>query len=59
MGKIFQTLESLGLATRETAEVYSKNARDVPGLAVYKDTVSEVIYIDDYTPVMARGSSAD
>jgi len=53
MGKIFQTLESLGLATRVTAEVYSKNTRDVRGLAVYKDTNSEVIYIDDYMPDLA------
>ena len=50
MGKVFQTLESLGLATTETTDVYSKKTRDIPGLTVYKDTNSEVIYIDDYLP---------
>ena len=50
MGKIFQTLESLGLATTDTSEIYSKNTRDIAGLTVYKDINSEVIYIDDYLP---------
>lgn len=50
MGKIFQTLESLGLAKRETTEIYSKNTRDIAELTVYKDINSEVIYIDEYSP---------
>ena len=53
MGKIFETLESLGLAATETTEVYSKKTRDIPGLTVYKDTNSEVIHIDDYMPDLA------
>lgn len=50
MGKIFETLESLGLATKETAEIYSNKTRDIDGLKVYRDSKSEIIYIDDYVP---------
>lgn len=48
MGQIFDTLWDLGLAAAETRERFADRTRDVDPLAVWRDTVSEVIYIDDY-----------
>lgn len=48
MGKIFDVLESLNLASTETAEIFSESTRDIENLKVFKDTKSEIIYIDDF-----------
>lgn len=48
MGKIFNTLKSLNLASETSKEILSNSTRDVENLKVYRDKVSEIIYIDDY-----------
>ena len=48
MGKIFNILESLNLASKDTKEVFSESTRDIENLQVFKDTISEIIYIDDF-----------
>lgn len=48
MGKIYETLEEIGIASLKTKEVFSKRTRDCEDLFVYRDSVSGVIYIDDY-----------
>jgi 2-polyprenyl-3-methyl-5-hydroxy-6-metoxy-1,4-benzoquinol methylase len=48
MGKIFDVLESLNLASKDTSEIFSESTRDIKNLKVYKDRSSEVIYIDDF-----------
>ena len=48
MGKIFDVLESLNLASKDTSETFSESTRDIKNLKVYKDRSSEVIYIDDF-----------
>ncbi|MAJ44697.1 MAG: methyltransferase [Candidatus Marinimicrobia bacterium] len=48
MAKIFETLESLNLTSKETSELFSNKTRDVSDLNVYKDSSSGVIYIDDF-----------
>ncbi len=48
MGKIFEVLESLNLASKETKEIFSESTRDVKNLKVFKDSISEIIYIDDF-----------
>lgn len=48
MAKIFETLESLNLTSKETSELFSNKTRDVSDLKVYKDSSSGVIYIDDF-----------
>jgi len=48
MGKIFQLLESMNLASEETKNIFSESTRDVEGLNVYRDSKSEIIYIDDF-----------
>ena len=46
--KIFKTLEKLKLTSSETRLLYSNCTRDMDNLKVWKDSNSEVIYIDDY-----------
>lgn len=48
MASIKELLLELGLADEKTIEVFSPNTRDVPGLKVFRDTVSGVIFVDDY-----------
>ena len=48
MNKIFDTLQSLGLTSLKTRELFSSHTRDNKSLKVWKDKVSGVIYIEDY-----------
>jgi SAM-dependent methyltransferase len=48
MGKIFEILSGLGLTSDNTRSLLSNGTRDVESLAVWRDDVSNVIYIDDY-----------
>ena len=48
MGNIFNVLESLELTSKETSEVFSESTRDVENLKVFRDSLSEIIYIDDF-----------
>jgi hypothetical protein len=45
---IFQTLKKLGLSSEQTREIYNNKTRDVNDVNVWKDSVSGVIYIDDF-----------
>jgi 2-polyprenyl-3-methyl-5-hydroxy-6-metoxy-1,4-benzoquinol methylase len=59
MGKIYDTLAALGVASAETRERFADGTRDVPDLPVWRDSRSGVIYIDDYFPgeaVYAEGA---
>lgn len=46
--KIFETLKKLGLSSEDTRMLYSNNTRDLNPLNVYKDSLSGVIFIDDF-----------
>ena len=46
--KIFNLLKSLNLTSDETSELFSKSTRDVQDLNVYKDSLSDVIFIKDF-----------
>ncbi len=48
MASVKELLLELGLANEKTIEIFSENTRDVPGLKVFRDTVSGVIFVDDY-----------
>ena len=48
MGKIFNILESLNLASKDTQQIFSESTRDIENLKVFRDTISEIIYIDDF-----------
>jgi len=48
MAKIFSLLESFNLTSEDTAEVLSNSTRDVKDLKVYKDSISDLIFIDDH-----------
>lgn len=48
MGKIFEALSSLKLTSDETRKVISNGTRDKVDLTVWQDTVSQVIFIDDF-----------
>jgi 2-polyprenyl-3-methyl-5-hydroxy-6-metoxy-1,4-benzoquinol methylase len=48
MGKIFDTLSELNLTSKATAEIFSSRTRDNPNLNVMRDSISGVIYIDDF-----------
>jgi cyclopropane fatty-acyl-phospholipid synthase-like methyltransferase len=48
MSKIFNLLESLGMTTNKTSELFANSTRDMDNLKVYKDSVSDVIYIDNF-----------
>ena len=45
---IFQTLEKLGLTSKQTRVLFNERTRDVPNLKVWKDLDSGIMYIDDY-----------
>ena len=45
---IFQTLEKLGLSSKQSRVLFNDRTRDVDGLKVWKDSKSGVIYIDDF-----------
>ena len=48
MANIFSLLESFGLTSQDTVQVLSNSTRDIKNLKVYKDSISDVIFIDDY-----------
>ena len=48
MGKIFNTLESLNLVSKDTKEIFSESTRDIENLKVFRDSISEIMYIDDF-----------
>ena len=45
---IFQTLEKLGLSSKQSRVLFNERTRDVENLKVWKDSDSGVIYIDDF-----------
>ena len=45
---IFQTLEKLGLTSKQSRVLFNDRTRDVKNLKVWKDSNSGVIYIDDF-----------
>ena len=45
---IFQTLKKLGLTSDQTRVLYNKRTRDVEDLKVWKDSLSGVIFIDEF-----------
>lgn len=46
--KISDTLLSIGAIKNENIEIFSKKTRDNNNLTVYRDSISKVIYIDDF-----------
>ena len=48
MTTIFQTLEQLGLTSKQSRVLYNDRTRDVENLKVWKDSISGVIFIDDF-----------
>lgn len=47
-GSIFETLKSIGMTSYETRFEYSHRTRDKERISVWKDSVSGVVYIDEY-----------
>ena len=45
---IFRSLKKLGLTSEQTREIYNNKTRDANDLNVWKDSISGVIYIDDF-----------
>ena len=45
---IFEILVKLGLTSKKTSNLFSQNTRDVKGLKVWKDTKSQIIYINNF-----------
>ena len=45
---IFDTLSKLGLTSKESRFIFNNRTRDVDNLNVWKDSISGVIYINDY-----------
>ena len=45
---IFSILRELGLASNDTAYLFHKGVRDNPNIDVYRDSLSGVIYINDF-----------
>lgn len=48
MSKIFNLLESMNLTSNETKKVLSNSTRDIKQLTVYKDSLTDLIFIDDF-----------
>ena len=48
MGKIFNILKSLNLTSEDTAKIFSESTRDIANLKVFKDSQSDIIFIDDF-----------
>lgn len=45
---IFETLQLLRLSSESTRRIYAERTRDISPLTVYKDSLSDVIFIDDF-----------
>lgn len=45
---IFQTLEKVGLTSKQSRVVFNEKTRDITNLKVWKDLDSGIIYIDDF-----------
>lgn len=45
---IFKTLEKIGVTSKKTRVLFNNRTRDVSDLEVWKDSISGVIYIDDF-----------
>jgi len=48
MTGIFQTLEKLGLTSKQSRVLYNERTRDMENLKVWRDSNSGVVYIDDF-----------
>ena len=48
MTGIFQTLKQLGLTSEQSRVLYNDRTRDIENLKVWKDSISGVIFIDDF-----------
>ncbi|MDA8687481.1 class I SAM-dependent methyltransferase [bacterium] len=48
MTGIFQTLEQLGLTSKQSRVLFNDRTRDLENLKVWKDSISGVIFIDDF-----------
>lgn len=48
MGKIFNLLKSFNLTSEDTAKIFSESTRDIKNLKVFKDSRSDIIFIDDF-----------
>jgi 2-polyprenyl-3-methyl-5-hydroxy-6-metoxy-1,4-benzoquinol methylase len=48
MNTIFETLKLIGAASEKTKSIFSHRTRDREKLTVWKDSVSNVIYIDEF-----------
>ncbi|MDB9716719.1 class I SAM-dependent methyltransferase [Methylophilaceae bacterium] len=47
MNKIYETLKSINVTSKETRKVLAENTRDKSGVLVWRDEQSKVIYIED------------
>jgi SAM-dependent methyltransferase len=45
---IFETLEKLGLTSKDSRVLFNERTRDIEDLKVWKDSSSGVVYIDDF-----------
>ena len=45
---IYQTLEKLGVTSKQSRVLFNNRTRDIDSLNVWKDSVSNVIYIDEF-----------
>ena len=45
---IYHTLEKLGVTSKQTRELFNNRTRDIDNLNVWKDSISGVIYIDEF-----------
>ena len=48
MNKIFESLKLLGLSSKKTKKLFSSRTRDNENVNVWKDSISGVIFIDDF-----------
>ena len=46
--EVMKTLIDLGLTSKESRELFSDRTRDMRNLKVWRDRISEVIYIDEF-----------
>lgn len=46
--EVMKTLIDLGLTSKESRELFSDRTRDMRNLKVWRDSISEVIYIDEF-----------
>ena len=45
---IYHTLEKLGVTSKQTRELFNNRTRDIDNLNVWEDSISGVIYIDEF-----------